>query len=97
MPTFFGVFMRNFFLDALEMLGACWQAQLVLTGGSIVSIVLSLMGADLAANISPSRWAFHEQIQVGAACAMFILAIFALVASCALAYNACQRYIEKHT
>lgn len=89
--------MRNFFLDALETLGACWQAQLVLAGGSIASIALTLISADLAANIHPSRWAFHEQIQAGAACAMLLLAIFAFLASCVFAYNACQKHIEKHT
>ena len=88
--------MRDFFLDALEVLGACWQAQLVLAGGSVASIVLTLIGANFVANIAPDRWTLHEQIQAGAACAMFLLAVFALVASCVLAYNACQKYIEKH-
>lgn len=89
--------MKNFLLEALGVLSACQTAQWVLGGGYIVSIVLVLIGADLAENIHPARSAFHEQIQMIAVCLVFLSAIFALVASCVLAYNACQKHIEKHT
>lgn len=89
--------MKEKIIEAMYLLEVCRKAQLVLLGGPILSMFIMFFGVYLVSNLhlSESMQALEEWLKFWIGTGVMLLSTAVAVASCVLAYDACQKYKQR--
>lgn len=91
------VTLKEKLIETMYLLEVCRTAQFVLLGGSILSLFIMLFGNHIVSNLhlSDSRQALQAWLQFWIANGAMLLSAAVVIASCVLAYDACQKYKQR--